>query len=217
MYEHQITMVPIRPIPQTRVRYATSSRPHIPANSTLGKILEPKIVHRVNIPPIAITHHTYKEDLKRADHIMGIDPEMTQRVIDTVRVVPFVGKVAKKNRPTDTIISQVIAPIKVKGDRVTISLSCPIEKLYVDHYSKGVMPPLKERVLAYSKIGYSDQKLAEMIKRHDNWKKNLPEEDKFIATIFGDASKKKSSTAPKKKTLLQMIGYKKPKYATIED
>ena len=40
---------------------------------------------------------------------------------------------------------------------------------------------------------------------------------KFIETIFGDPNKKKSSAAPKKKTLMQMIGYKKPKYATNDD
>ncbi len=217
MCSYQTKMVPLRPVSQQRVRYAMARTSCIPSDSKLSEILKPKAPVHLSRSTVPIMHHTYKEDLKRADMILGIHPMATQQVIDQVKVVPRVDKVHKKEQSGDTIISQVVPAFKVKGDKVMISLSCPIEKLHIDYYSKGVMPPLKERILAYSKIGYSDSDLAKMIKTHDNWQKNLSGQDKFIETIFGDANKKKTTATKKKKTLLQMIGYKKPKYATVED
>lgn len=160
---------------------------------------------------------TYKEDLRRADMLLGIDPLITESVLERVKVRPYYIGVKVVKVETEDIISKVVSDFKIKGNKVNVSLSCPIENLYIKYYSKGVKPPLKERILAYSKIGYSDHKLAKMIKFEDDQKKKSGEIDKFIETIFGDPNKKKSSAAPKKKTLMQMIGYKKPKYATNDD
>lgn len=210
-------MSPLRPVPQKRARYATSSNTFIPTDSRMWKILNPNTPTSVERKRVPIINNTYKDDLRRADMLLGVDPLRTESVLERVEVIPY-GPYVKKSKVESTdIVSKVVADFKIKGGKVNVTLSCPIESLYTKYYSKGVKPPLNERVLIYSKIGYSDQKLAKMIKFEDVQKKKLAETDKFLETIFGDPTKKKSSAAPKKKTLSQMIGLKKPKYATNDD
>lgn len=208
-------MAPLRPVPHKHIRYASMS--DTPTDSRLGGILKAKPKKKTQQTAIPIMSPTYKEDLRRADMLLGIDPLITESVLERVKVRPYYIGVKVVKVETEDIISKVVSDFKIKGNKVNVSLSCPIENLYIKYYSKGVKPPLKERILAYSKIGYSDHKLAKMIKFEDDQKKKSGEIDKFIETIFGDPNKKKSSAAPKKKTLMQMIGYKKPKYATNDD
>jgi hypothetical protein len=212
-------MVPLRPVPQKRVRYAVSTDTRIPPDSRFGLILnKPRSSKPVQIYSGVISSSTYKEDLRRGDRLLGIDPLVTESVLAKLEIIPYViTKAIKESVVPIDIITMVVSDLKVKGKKISINFTCPIENLYVKYYSKGKKPPLNERVLAYSKIGYSDQKLAKMIKFEDDQKKNSDEIDKFLTTIFGDQSKKKTTANPKKKTLLQMIGYKKPKYAVNED
>ena len=217
-WSDQNQMVPLRPVVQKRVRYASSNVHFIPTDSRLGEILKPRefIPQRRSVTKIIC--HTYEADLRRADMLLGVDPLFTENTLKNVEIISYTETSKKKKAlPAEEIITKVVSRFKVKNGHIEVNLSCPIEELYTKYYSKGVKPPLKERILAYEKIGYTNQKLAKMIKNEDDWKKKSAEDIKFIETIFGDASKKKSTAAPKKKTLLQMIGYKKPKYATNED
>ena len=208
-------MAPLRPVPQQRIRYAKVTDNLM--DSRMGQILKAKPTKIAQQTSNPIMSPTYKEDLRRADMLLGIDPLFTESVLARVEVRPQVTSFTKKITVADDIISKVVSDLKVNGNKISINFTCPIENLYTKYYSKGTMPPLNERVLAYSKLGYSDLKLAKMIKFEDDKKKKYIELDKFIETIFGDSSKKKTTTVPKKKTLLQMIGYKKPKYATNDD
>lgn len=211
-------MVPLRPVVQKRVRYASTKGPFIPPYSMLGEILKPTefILKRCSIPKII--SNSYEADLRRADMLLGVDPLFTENTLKNVNIISYIETYKKKKvLETEDIITKVVSKIKIKKGHIEVNLSCPIEELYTKYYSKGVKPPLKERILAYEKIGYTNQQLAKMIKNEDDLKKRSAEDIKFIETIFGDASKKKTITAPKKKTLLQIIGYKKPKYATNED
>ena len=210
-------MAPLRPVPQKRARYVTPTNTFVPTDSRMWKIFNPKPPTSVQRKSAPIVNNTYKEDLRRADMLLGVDPLVTESVLERVEVIPYVSTVKKTKIESTDILSKVVADFKIKGGKVNVTLSCPIENLYTKYYSKGVKPPLKERILAYSKIGYSDQKLAKMIKFEDEQKKKLAETEKFLETIFGDPAKKKSSAAPKKKTLAQMIGLKQPKYATNDD
>lgn len=205
-------MTPLRPVPQKRLRYVTPTSTFIPMYSRIGEPPSPE--ERVTKP---ILYHTYKEDLRRADMLLGVDPLHTKSVLDRVEVIPYVPIVKPTKAESTNIISKVVADFKIKGGKVSVTISCPIENLYTRYYSKGVKPPLKERILAYSKIGYSDQRLAKMIKFEDDQKKKSTELDKFIETIFGDPNKKKTTAPPKKKTLAQLIGLKKTKYAAVDD
>ena len=210
-------MAPLRPVPQKRARYVTPANTFTLTDSRMWKIFKPEMPAAIQRKSVPILHHTYKEDLRRADLLLGVDPLLTESVIEKVEVIPYVPYVKKTKVESTDIVSKVVSDFKIKSGKVNVTLSCPIENLYTKYYSKGMKPPLKERILAYSKIGYSDQKLAKMIKFEDDQKKKLAETEKFLETIFGDPSKKKSSAAPKKKTLAQMIGLKKPKYATNGD
>jgi len=149
--------------------------------------------------------------------LLGVDPLFTENTLKNIEVIPYVDIPKRKDDQREDILTRVATRFKIKRGHIEVSITCPIENLYTNYYSKGVKPPLKERILAYEKIGYTNQQLAKMIKSDDDWKKKSAENDKFIETIFGDATKKKTVTAPKKKTLLQMIGYKKPKYATNDE
>jgi hypothetical protein len=210
-------MAPLRPVPQKRARHVTPTNAFVPTDSRMWKILNPEPPTSVQRKSVPILHHTYKEDLRRGDTLLGVDSLLTESVLKRVEVIPYVPNVKETKIESTDIVSKVVTDFKIKGGKINVTISCPIENLYAEYYSKGVKPPLKERVLAYSKIGYSDQKLAKMIKFEDEQKKKLAENEKFLETIFGDPAKKKSSAAPKKKTLAQLIGFKKPKYATNDD
>ena len=149
--------------------------------------------------------------------LLGLDPLFTEQTLKNVEIIPYTEPERKKVIESNDIISKVSAKFKVKNGRVEVNITCPIENLYTNYYSKGVKPPLNARILAYEKVGYTDQQLAKMIKWDDNWKKKSDELDKFMEIIFGDPTKKKTTAAPKKKTLVQLIGYKKPKYATNDE
>ena len=183
----------------------------------MGQILNPKPTVFTKPTNASILYHTYKDDFRRADLLHGVDPICTESILEKITVIPYVHSIEKKVVVTQDIVTRVVVDLKVKNNKVNVTITCPIEDLYTKYYSKGVKPPLKERILVYSKIGYSDQRLAKMIKFEDEQKKKLAETEKFIESIFGDSNKKKTSTVPKKKTLLQLIGYKKLKYATNDD
>lgn len=210
-------MVPLRPVVQKRVRYASTNVTFIPSCSRLGEILKPSefIPKRCSIPKIL--SNTYEADLRRADMLLGIDPLFTENTLKNIKIIPHVDPPKREKVQCENIVIKAVPRFKIKNGHIEVSITCPIENLYTNYYSKGVKPPLNERILAYEKIGYTNLQLAKMIKNDDNYKKNYAENVKFIESIFGDASKKKAAAAPKKKTLLQMIGYKKPKYATNED
>lgn len=210
-------MAPLRPLPRKRVHTVAHTSNAISPDSRVWQILNSKPTTFLHQNNGLILYHTYKDDLRRGDMLMGIDPRVTESIIEKVDVAPFVGRVQKVKVEAPDILTKAVVDMKVKNNKVGVSISCPIESLYMKYHSKGIKPPLKERILAYSRIGYSDQKLAKMIKFDDEQNKKMAEYEAFITAIFGDLNKKKTSTAPKKKTLLQMIGYRKPKYATNED
>ena len=211
-------MTPLRPIPKQHIRYATSNVTYVPLDSIMANLVQQQSgnVSRYN-KSTSISSNTYEADLRRGDLILGIDPLFTENTLKNVEVIPYVPYVKKTKVESTDIVSKAVVDLKIKSGKVSVTISCPIENLYTKYYSKGMKPPLKERILAYSKIGYTNQQLAKMIKNDDDYKKTSIENDKFIETIFGDASKKKTTAAPKKKTLLQIIGYKKSKYATNDD
>jgi hypothetical protein len=209
-------MVPLRPVAQKRVRYASSNTSFIPPDSRLGQILKPREFNTNKHQLSNIISNTYEADLRRADMLLGLDPLFTENTLKNIEVIPYV-EIPKEKRVRSEELTKVVSRFKIKKGYIEVNITCPIENLYTNYYSKGVKPPLKERILAYEKIGYTNQQLAKIIKNEDDWKKNSAENDKFIETIFGVANKKKTVTVPKKKTLLQMIGYKKPKYATNDD
>ena len=204
-------MIPIRLITQERVRYAT------PCNSRVGQIFKQRefVPTEKRIQPIV--YHTYESDLRRADMLLGVDPLFTENTLKNVEVIPYKKPSKEIKVQADDIITKVSTRFKIHKGKIEVTITCPIENLYTNYYSKGEKPPLKERILAYEKIGYTNQQLAKMIKNDDYWKKKSAENDKFIETIFGDVNKKKTTTAPKKKTLAQLIGFKKPKYATNDN
>lgn len=149
--------------------------------------------------------------------LLGVDPLFTENTLKNIEVIPYTELPRRKDDQREDILTRVATRFKIRRGCIEVDITCPIENLYTNYYSKGIRPPLKERILAYEKIGYSNQQLAKMIRYEDDWKKNSAENVKFIETIFGDATKKKTAAAPKKKTLLQMIGYKRLKYATNDD
>ena len=210
-------MAPLRPIARRSVWHASSGSSYIPPDSRLGEILRQRELITPQTPIRQVFHHTYEADLRRADMLLGVDPLFTENTLKNIEVIPYVDIPKRKDDQREDILTRVATRFKIKRGHIEVSITCPIENLYTNYYSKGVKPPLKERILAYEKIGYTNQQLAKMIKSDDDWKKKSAENDKFIETIFGDATKKKTVTAPKKKTLLQMIGYKKPKYATNDE
>lgn len=210
-------MVPLRPVAQQRGRYASSKVSFIPPDSRLGEILKPREFIETEHTTRRVLHQTYEADLRRADMLLGVDPLFTENTLKNIEVIPYVELPRQKKIQGEDILTKVVTRFKVKKSHVEVNITCPVENLYTNYYSKGVKPPLKERILAYEKIGYTNQQLAKMIKSDDDWKKKSAENDKFIETIFGDASNKKTVAAPKKRTLLQIIGYKKPKYATNDE
>tara|TARA_B110000285_G_scaffold91320_1_gene104654 strand:- start:766 stop:1479 length:714 start_codon:yes stop_codon:yes gene_type:complete len=210
-------MVPLRPEAQKRVRYASSKVPFTPPDSRLGQILKPREFNTKERPLPKIISNTYEADLRRGDMLLGLDPLFTENTLKNIKIIPLVDPPKREKVQSENILIKAVPRFKIKNGHIEVSITCPIENLYTNYYSKGVKPPLNERILAYEKIGYTNLQLAKMIKNDDNYKKNYAENVKFIESIFGDASKKKAAAAPKKKTLLQMIGYKKPKYATNED
>lgn len=210
-------MVPLRPVARRRVWHASSKASFIPPDSRLGEILRQREFTPPQTPIRQVLHHTYEADLRRADMLLGVDPLFTENTLKNIEVIPYVELPRRKNDQREDILTRVATRFKIKRGHIEVDITCPIENLYTNYYSKGIRPSLKERILAYEKIGYSNQQLAKMIRYEDDWKKNSAENDKFIETIFGDTTKKKTAAAPKKKTLLQMIGYKRLKYATNDD
>ena len=77
-------------------------------------------------------------------------------------------------------------------------------RLNMMYYSKGVKPPIEERVMAFREAGYPDWYLVDMLKKDQNAKDNMANIDDFVFKIFGDVENKKV-TAPKKKTLRQLL------------
>jgi hypothetical protein len=86
------------------------------------------------------------------------------------------------------------------------------------YYKFGKMPPLNERIKALNDCGYSDEILMNVIKSHEKKMAESDELDAFIFNIFGEHNEKKQS-APKKRTITQILKIKKRVYARpdIED
>ena len=82
-----------------------------------------------------------------------------------------------------------------------------IIRLNTMYYSKGVKPPIEERVMAFREAGYPDWYLVEMLKKDHKAKENEDALGEFIYTVFGNMDNKKV-TAPKKRTLKQILNIK---------
>jgi len=94
----------------------------------------------------------------------------------------------------------------------------PLEDLYAKYSKPPRMPPLNERIKALKDCGYSDEILMNVIKSHEKKMAESDELDAFIFNIFGEQNEKKQS-APKKRTITQILKIKKRVYARpdIED
>jgi hypothetical protein len=88
----------------------------------------------------------------------------------------------------------------------------PILALQAKYSKPARKPPLDERVKALHSCGYPMDVLFRIMKNDERTKAESDNLDKFIFSIFGDASEKKA-TSVKKKTLHQLLKIKKRVFA----
>ena len=66
--------------------------------------------------------------------------------------------------------------------------------------------------MAAKDFGYPDEVLRDMLVKHEKKEASRAELDEFVTSIFGELSDKKT-TAPKKRTLYQVLKIRKAVYA----
>jgi hypothetical protein len=94
----------------------------------------------------------------------------------------------------------------------------PLADLYAKYSKPPRMPPLEERIKVMHQCGYPEEVLMETMKRDAKMNAMSADLDNFIYAIFGDINDKKPS-APKKRTITQILKIKKRSYARpdVED
>jgi hypothetical protein len=94
----------------------------------------------------------------------------------------------------------------------------PLADLYAKYSNPLRKPPLEERIKVMHQCGYPEEVLMETMKREERMIAQSDEMDAFIYAIFGEANEKKQS-APKKRTITQILKIKKMSYARpdVED
>jgi len=88
----------------------------------------------------------------------------------------------------------------------------PVIALYAKYTNPARKPSLDERIRALNESGYPMDVLLRIMKHDERTKAESENLDKFIFTIFGDASEKKA-TSSKKKTIHQILKIKKRAFA----
>mgnify|MGYP006889512195 CR=1 FL=1 len=149
--------------------------------------------------------------------LLGLDPLVTEETISKIPVKDDTEdfEIQHKSKSGD-IVSRVHTRVSVAKDgKVKVNITAPIENLYTEYYSKCIKPPIKVRVCAFQKVGFTDDQLLDMIKKDEVREKNKENLDVFIQAIFGNVSSK--SAPPKKKTLQQLIKFKPIKPVTCDD
>jgi hypothetical protein len=101
---------------------------------------------------------------------------------------PPAQKIARRDWDVPHDPDYVRVHMKIKGGRVKVSLTCPLEPLQ-PYYKAGHKPPLELRVIAAKKFGYPDHVLEGMIARDDWFKRNSQKLDAFIESVFGPTRK----------------------------
>jgi len=120
----------------------------------------------------------------------------------------------KKVWPVPKYADMMPVTLEVRKGKVRVKIMSKMADLY-EKNKKGHKASIEERVLAARDFGYPDEVLLDMIKKHEKRLAALPELEEFMIAVFGEMSDKKT-TAPKKKTLYQVLKYKKVIYAMPE-
>lgn len=203
-----------------RIRSVPGSPGKPPMGSRVWSILNKpiEVAKPVTIPTPILNFDVYKSDLRRANQLLGIHDEATDATISNVPLLEDDEKVfTKKIIHEPNIVNFVHTKISAnKNGSVNVSITAPIEKLYIDYYSKGTKPPLKDRVNAFKKVGYTEDELLMIVKKDEARENKIPELEEFIKRVFGNVSTKKDAP-PKKKTLQQMFKFKSIKPVTCEE
>jgi hypothetical protein len=106
-------------------------------------------------------------------------------------------------------INHVCVNLKVqkKSKNVKVKLTTPLLDLHEKYYKNLIRPPIVEKILTYSKIGYPEWYLEKMLVSHGKQLQRKPEMKKFIETVFAKYDAKKPSKT-KPKTLIQIFSKK---------
>ena len=194
-----------------RIRNVPGSSGKPPTGSRVWSILNKPVeaAKPITIPTPILNFDVYKSDLRRANKLLGICDEATESVISNVPILEDDEKVfTKKTTHDPNIVNFVHTKISANTyGGVNVSMTAPIEKLYTKYYSKGTKPPLKDRVNAFKKAGYTEDELLMIVKKDEVRENKIPELEEFIKRVFGNVSTKKDAP-PKKKTLQQMFKFK---------
>ena len=192
-------MATLRPLPRKRVHHDKSSCKDTYINNRMRMFTTKAPVEITPSPPI-MHFDSYVRDMQRTD------PARVEEIIaKQKRAIEYHGDM----KYVHTKKSDWVAPNTLHPE---------IEKLYTEYYSKQTKPPIEIRAAAFIKAGYPESIVDDMIRKHVKRESNKNANDAFIAAIFGSKPAKKE-TAPKKKTLKQLLNIKTRvvKYATNDD
>ena len=158
----------------------------------------------------------HPEPYFRTRELLGEDTTETRRLhAENPPEPPAILKREKMPVPDDPHHVRVSLVVSKSG-RVRLGLHTRMSALYEQMQRTHKMPSIEERVLAARDFGYPDEALRRMIDKHEQYEASRPELDQFIVDIFGEVSDKKVS-APKKRTLIQVLKIKKQVYAMPGD
>ena len=173
--------------------------------------------HRTVVPTqprfVPLAH---PEPYFRTRDLLGEDTTETRRLhAENPPEPPAVLKREKMPVPDDPHHVRVSLVVSKTG-RVRLGFHTRMSALYEQMQRTHKLPTIEERVLAARDFGYPDEALKRMIDKHEKYEASRAELDQFIVDIFGELSDKKTS-APKKRTLTQVLKIKKQVYAMPDD
>jgi hypothetical protein len=170
---------------------------------------------------------TYFSDLLRT----GTDPGHVAHLkrlheLNPIEQVPVVARkpvpvltieeVIKKNTIRDPWKKpDAVERMKSRIPQFPLVNTKPLEDLYAKYSKPSRKPPLEERIKAMHQCGYPEEVLLETMKRDAKLTAQSADLDNFIFNIFGEVNDKKQS-APKKRTITQILKIKKRSYAKPE-
>lgn len=121
--------------------------------------------------------------------------EVNAQKTDEEEVEPEKKKVEKEPLPNVSFDSSVV----VKKKKVQ-----PFVELHKKYYSKNIRPPIKDKIIAYHRLGYPNWFLEKVLESHNKQQAKKPEIEKFINSVFSKYDGKKTSK-PVTRSLLQEI------------
>lgn len=80
---------------------------------------------------------------------------------------------------------RVSVNIKSHKNGIKVSITQPFHELYENYQSKGIQPPVEERVRLMKLAGYPEHILVSLIKCDQRWKRNEQKNKLFLESIFG--------------------------------